>query len=94
MEVFEAIRKRRSVRSYMASGIDRAQLERIIEAATWAPSAGNLQPWIFIVVDDKYLMRQLAKAALNQMWIVEASCIIAVCADVERSGRVYGERGR
>ncbi len=94
MDVLEAIKGRRSIRSYVPSEIDVKQLEAVFEAAIWAPSAGNLQPWEFIVVDDKEVMRRLARASLNQMWMVEASSIIAVCADLDRTGVIYGERGR
>jgi len=94
LEVFEAIRGRRSIRSYIPSELSPEQLKYVLEAAIWAPSAGNLQPWEFIVVDNKDEMRQLARASLSQMWMTEASAIIAVCADVERTGVIYGERGR
>ncbi|MCS7140357.1 MAG: nitroreductase family protein [Candidatus Nezhaarchaeota archaeon] len=94
MEVFEAIKSRRSIRSYVPSEVNVKQLETILEAARWAPSAGNLQPWEFIVVDDRDIMRALARASLNQMWMIEASYIVAVCADLDRTGMIYGERGR
>jgi len=94
LDVFEAIRGRRSIRSYVPSELDAKQLEAVLEAARWAPSAGNLQPWEFIIVDDKEIMKRLARASLNQMWMVEAPSIIAVCADLDRTGVIYGERGR
>lgn len=94
MDVFEAIRGRRSIRSYIPAEIDPNQLRLVLEAAIWAPSAGNLQPWEFVVVDDRDIMKHLARASLNQMWMSESSAIIAVCADVDRTGAIYGERGR
>ena len=94
MEVYEAIKGRRSIRSYVPSELSPGQLKYVLEAAIWAPSAGNLQPWEFVVVDNRDEMRQLARASLNQMWMTEASAIIAVCADVDRTGVIYGERGR
>ena len=94
MEVFEAIRGRRSIRSYVPSRLSYEHLKAVLEAAIWAPSAGNLQPWEFVVVDNREIMRDLARAALNQMWMVEASAIIAVCADLNRTGMIYGDRGR
>ncbi|MEM0239855.1 MAG: nitroreductase family protein [Candidatus Nezhaarchaeales archaeon] len=94
MDVFEAIRGRRSIRTYIPSEIGLDKLKMVLEAAIWAPSAGNLQPWEFVVVDDKDVMMHLARASLHQMWMSEASAIIAVCADVDRSGAIYGERGR
>lgn len=94
MEVFEAIRGRRSIRTYIPSEVSPEQLRSVLEAAIWAPSAGNLQPWEFVIVDDIDVMRHLARASLSQMWMCEASAIIAVCADVDRTGAIYGERGR
>ncbi|RLF24853.1 MAG: nitroreductase family protein, partial [Thermoprotei archaeon] len=49
MDVFEAIRTRRSIRSFRPDPVREEDLVKILEAATWAPSAGNLQPWEFIV---------------------------------------------
>ena len=49
MEVYEAIRRRRSVRSFDGKPVAREKLERIIEAAALAPSAHNSQPWHFHV---------------------------------------------
>lgn len=94
MEVLEAIKGRRSIRSYVTSEVEPGTLRTILEAAIWAPSAGNLQPWEFVVVDDRGIMKQLARASLSQMWMAEASAIIAVCADTDRTGAIYGERGR
>lgn len=45
-----ALRARRSIRAWQEQAIPRETLERILEAATWAPSADNLQPWRFIVL--------------------------------------------
>lgn len=51
MEVFEAIRGRRSVRKYTSQPVLPEMIDRIIEAGTWAPSAKNVQPWRFLVID-------------------------------------------
>ena len=50
MDLFAAIRERRSCRSFLSDPLDEAVVERIIEAGTWAPSPMNAQPWEFIVV--------------------------------------------
>ena len=94
MDVFEAIRGRRSIRSYRSEPIPDEDLRKILEAAIEAPSAGNLQPWVFIVVRDHATRRALAEAALGQYWMVEAPVIIAVCANMAVSSRIYGARGR
>ena len=50
MELMEAIRTRRSVRRYQDREVPRKLLEELMEAACWAPSADNLQPWYFVVL--------------------------------------------
>ena len=52
MDVYEAIRERRSVRSYKPDPIPEEVLNRLLEAMRLAPSGGNRQPWQFIVVRD------------------------------------------
>ena len=93
MELFEAIRGRRSVRRFQEKDVPQELITQLIDAARWAPSAGNLQPWEFVVVRDPELKKALARAALNQMFIAQAPVVIVVCADEIRSGSVYGPRG-
>ena len=93
MEVLEAIRTRRSIRRYGPGEVTWEQVETLIDAARWAPSAGNLQPWEFVVVQDPSTKERLARAALNQRFIAQAPVVIVVCADPMRSGSVYGPRG-
>jgi len=52
MDVFEAVRTRRSIRGYKPDPISDEDIKRVLDAARWAPSAANLQPWEFIVVKD------------------------------------------
>jgi nitroreductase len=91
--VLEAIKERRSVRAYTGEEVSEEDVERLIEAARWAPSAGNIQPWAFVVVKEVETKRKLSYAALNQTFIQKASVVFVVCADVTRSSRVYGSRG-
>jgi nitroreductase len=93
LDVLEAIKNRRSIRAYAAEDVLESDVERLIEAARWAPSAGNIQPWAFVVVKDADTKRKLSIAALNQSFIQRASVVIVVCADLVRSSRVYGSRG-
>ena len=62
MELIEAIRTRRSIRSYEDTAVPEADLRRIIEAATWAPSGFNKQPWRFIVIRERAMMEEMASA--------------------------------
>jgi len=95
MEVFEAIRKRRSIRKFDPNKeVTDRQIEKLLEAARWAPSAGNLQSWFFVVVKNKKTKQELAKATLGQDFIAQAPVIIISCADLERSASRYGGRGK
>jgi len=93
LDVLDAIKKRRSVRAYADEKVSEEDVERLIDAARWAPSAGNIQPWEFVVVKDVETKRKLSDAALNQTFIKKAPVVIVVCADLNRSSRGYGSRG-
>jgi len=83
MEVFEAIKKRYSCRSYKAEPVPEEKLKKILEAARLAPSAHNEQEWKFVVVKDIEKRRELSEAA-GQSFIAEAPVIIvAVATDPE-----------
>jgi len=93
LDVFEAIKERRSVRAYTHEEVSEKEVEKLIEAARWAPSAGNIQPWEFVIVTNAEVKRKLAEAALHQTFIEEAPVVIVVCVDVARSSWGYGSRG-
>ena len=93
MDVFEAIQKRRSVRSYLESPVEWDKVSTILEAGRLSPSAGNVQEWKFIVVTDEAQRKAVAETALNQHWIAKAPVHIVVCADLDKIKRMYGVRG-
>ncbi|MDH5442977.1 MAG: nitroreductase family protein [Hadesarchaea archaeon] len=93
MDVFEAIKGRRSVREFRPDPIKEGDLKKILEAAQQAPSAGHCQPLEMVVVKDQAQKERLARAALGQTFIAEAPVAIVVCADVARTSRRYGRRG-
>jgi nitroreductase len=93
LDIFDLFKSRRSIRSFTSEDISNEDLEKILEAARWAPSAGNIQPWEFIIVRKPETKREIAKAALNQMFIEEAPVVIVVCANEARSSWTYGSRG-
>mgnify|MGYP000082393865 CR=1 FL=1 len=94
MELLEAIKSRRSIRRFTGEEIPDEDLKTILNAAIRAPSAGNLQPWEFIVVKNKETKKKLARAALGQTWMIKAHVIVVVCANIPRTARYYGERGK
>lgn len=92
-DVIAAIEERRSVREFEKTPIPDATVGRLIESASLAPSAGNLEPWKFVVVKRDDLKQALVSAAFNQDFIEVAPVCIVVCAEPERSAAKYGERG-
>ena len=94
MELSEAIKGRRSIRAFKKQHVPEEIVEKLINAASWAPSAGNIQPWEFVIVRKPAVKKRLAQAALNQEFVEEAPVVIVVCADEERSSMGYSFRGR
>ena len=93
MRIPEMIRERRSVRAFTGRDVSEEDVELLVEAACWAPSAGNRQPWEFVVVRDEEVKRGLVEAAGGQSFIAEAPVVFVVCADPGRSASRYGRRG-
>lgn len=87
MEVFEAIRRRKSVRAYLPTPVPREKLEKILEAARLAPSAENIQPWYFVVVTDPERRRRIAKSGRFARFLVESPVVIVGCGDRRASPR-------
>jgi nitroreductase len=60
-ELLDIVRKRRSVRVYRSGKVSGPQLEMILEAARWAPSGANTQPWEFVVTRDRAKMKRVRR---------------------------------
>ncbi len=86
MDVFEAIRARKSVRTYQARPVEPEKLRRVLEAARLAPSARNVQEWRFVVVTDREKRERLANEASSEHFMAGAPAIIAACAETD--GRI------
>jgi len=83
MEVSEAIQKRASIRRWKPVPVAKEKIVRVLEAGRRAPSWGNVQPWRFIVVQDKVKREELAKAAGGQPQVSAAPVIIVCCGSME-----------
>ena len=73
MDVLEAIRTRRSVRKWLPKPVPEEVVEQILEAGRWAPSAGNFQPWAFIIIQNAETKERIQKVAeesknLSRIW--------------------------
>ncbi len=96
MEVFEAINNRRSIRQQKSDPVDEKTVEKILEAARWAPSWANTQGWRFIVVRDTKLKEQAAATMFRRpgstemsptaQAIMDAPVLIVLCAEMGKSG--------
>jgi nitroreductase len=93
MDFWETVAARHSVRRFTAEPVTDEQVQRLLETAVLAPSAGNRQPWHFVVVRDKTTREALAAAAYGQGFVAQAPVVIAVCAEPEQSAARYGDRG-
>lgn len=83
MDVYESIRIRKSVRSYLDRPVEKEKLDRVLNAVRLAPSAGNRQEWRFVVVSDPEKRRRLAEEAAGQRFIADAPIVIAACAETD-----------
>ncbi len=81
MEVIEAILTRRSIRKYSREKITDKQIEIILKAAMYAPSAMNQQPWHFIVIDDREKLNRIMEVHPYSKMLKEAGLAILVCGD-------------
>lgn len=96
METIEAINKRAALKMHLSPReVEPEKIAKILAAARLAPSARNMQPWRFIVVNDRETVKTLVKSAFsdgNQI-VGEAPVVIIACAnpgdDVVSNGREY-----
>ncbi|PIO04077.1 nitroreductase [Candidatus Woesearchaeota archaeon CG08_land_8_20_14_0_20_47_9] len=93
-DIYNCIKTRRSIRKFDESRkVEWEKVCTILDAARYAPNAGNLQCWKFVVVRDKDARKNLATAAFRQYWMTDAPVFIVVCAVLKRLRDHYGERG-
>jgi nitroreductase len=81
MDIFEAIRTRRSIRRYTEKKIDDTIIKKILAAGMMTPLIGNEQPWHFVVVRDAQMRKEISKNHPNATMVAESPVAIVVCAD-------------
>jgi nitroreductase len=87
----EAIRLRKSVRSFEDRPVEDEKLEALLEAARLAPSASNRQEWRFVVVRDAETREKLPSAARNQAFVGQAPVVLACCAETDNHRMACGQ---
>ena len=94
MDLWQVVETRHSVRAFdPRHDVPAHVVDRILGAAIQAPSAGNRQPWHFVVVRREQVRRRLADAAGGCRFVAQAPVVIVVCTDARRSEEKFGERG-
>ncbi|MEM0006854.1 MAG: nitroreductase family protein [Candidatus Bathyarchaeia archaeon] len=88
MEVFEAVQKRRSIRAYESTPVPIDKIMRVLEAGRLAPSAGNIQPWHFVVVTDAEKRERLAQGMFAK-FLKEAPVVIVGCGNQKASPKWF-----
>lgn len=92
MDVWEAIRGRRSVRTYLEETVPRETLIRLVEeAAIWAPTGGNAQTWRFIIVDDPSLLNKVRMVSPGLSG--KPAAVIILCQDMEKARQKSSDLG-
>ena len=85
LNVREAAEQRRSIRAYEPVAIPREDMEEILDVVRRAPSAFNVQPWRFVVVETPELKERLAAAAFNQRQVHSAPAVVVLYTDMKGS---------
>ena len=93
MDVLEAIRTRRSIRKFKDKQVPWDYIVQILNAAKYAPFAGNILNSKFLVVKDEDRRIGLAEACTEQHWMALAPIHIVVVGEPEKAERFYGARG-
>ena len=82
MDTLEAIHTRRSVRRYTTQNVPEDSIRKILAAAMSAPSAGNAQPWHFIVITEKQILAAASRISPYAPMVKDAPVAILVCGDL------------
>jgi nitroreductase len=94
MELKEAIKKRRSIRKFLKKDVPTEKVGALIDVARYAPSAGNTQNWMVIVVKDEGKKKELATACLEQSWMNQAPVLLVICNQFKKVVTLYGKLGK
>ncbi len=92
MEFSELLYKRRSVRSFTEKTLGQDEIDKLLTAATRAPSACNMQSWHFYVVTDKTVKAKFAEFCAP--WATTAPVIFVICTDGEAITARFGQRAK
>ena len=83
--LMKCIKQRRSVRRFRTVPVEKEKIELLIEAARWAPSAGNAQPWEFLIIYDDSMRNSLKTVMTGVMGnMKEGPVLICMCINKKK----------
>ncbi len=88
-EFLEFLKQRRSIRIYQDKMIPDKEIEMILEAGRWTPSASNRQPWEFIVIKNKEFLKKIADIAIFGKFLMKAPVAIAIIGKIRENPNWY-----
>jgi nitroreductase len=88
-DFLEFIKNRRSIRSFQDKPIPENEIQMILEAGRWTPSASNKQPWEFYIIRDKEVLKEISKNAIYGRHIKRAPFAIAIVGKKKTSPNYY-----
>jgi len=88
-EFLNFLKSRRSIRAFQDEAIPEKEIEMILEAGRWTPSASNRQPWQFIVIKNKDTLNKIARVTGYGWFIAEAPIAIAIIGKIKTSHKWY-----
>jgi nitroreductase len=105
MDLFEAMKTRRSVRKYSDKPVEEEKLQQVLASVPMAPSWANYQCWRLVVVKDKAMKEKISalsyvesffapkgyKSNPSMKALADAPVVIVLCADPEKSGVIWGQ---
>ena len=105
MELFEAMKTRRSVRKYSNKPVEDEKLQQVLESVRMAPSWANFQCWRLVVVKDQAMKGQISALSYVESYfapkgyksnpsmkaLADAPVVIVLCADPAKSGTIWGQ---
>lgn len=102
MDLRDVIKNRTSVRTYKKDKVSEELILEILESGNLAPSAGNIQPWDFIIIRDDAIKESIVETTYigndrhsknPQKWMLDAPVFILVCGNKEKIHNRYGDYG-
>jgi nitroreductase len=81
--ILKAIKERRSIREFTTDAVSEKDLVTLVEAAIWAPSGKNNQPWRFVILTDKKVRGHIADLTLYRHIVANCNSLIVVFLDTE-----------